>query len=158
MLRLILNKNDQTGNDGTKDVEIMLCKLKYLSTVWRTLEIPLINCEINLILTWSTNYLIITYPIDNQDPTFIITDTKLYVPVITFPTQDNEKLLQQLKSGYKSAINWNKYKSKETIQAQNRYLDYPFDPSFQGVNRLFVLSIENDAYRTNYRRYFLSNV
>ena len=79
------------GNDGTKNVEIMV-PLKYLSNFWRTLEMPLINCEINLILTWSANC-VTSNAAANQVTTFAITDTKLYVPVVTFSTEDNAKLL-----------------------------------------------------------------
>ena len=99
---------------------------------------PLINCEINLILTWSANCFIIDAHIANQIPTFTIAVTKLYVPVVHLSTQDNVKLLQQLKSGFKRTINWNKYHSKVTVQKQNRNLDYLIDLSFQGVNSLFV--------------------
>ena len=77
--------------DNEKDVEIMV-PLKYLSNFWRTLEMPLINCEVNLILTWSSACVIIN-PAGRG--TFIITDTKLYVSVMTLSTQDNSKLLQQ---------------------------------------------------------------
>ena len=87
---------DQTGNDGTKDVEIMV-PLKYLSNFWRTLEMPLINCEVNLILTWSSNGVLIATAVQNQAATFEITDIKLYVPVVTLSTQENTKFLQQLK-------------------------------------------------------------
>ena len=80
---------------------------------------PLINCEINLILTWSANCFIIDDPVNNQMPTFELTDTKLYVPVVTLSTQVNSKLLQQLKSGFKGTINWNKHHSKVTIQERN---------------------------------------
>ena len=59
---------------------------------------PLIDCEINFIQTWSNRCFIIDNPIGNQEPTFTITDTKLYVPVVTLSTQDNTKLLEQLKS------------------------------------------------------------
>ena len=69
----------QTGNNGTKDVEIMV-PLKYLSNFWRTLEMPLINCEVNLILTWSSTCVLISTNIPNQNGTIAITDTKLYVP------------------------------------------------------------------------------
>ena len=98
----------QTGNDGTKDVEIMV-SLKYLSNFWRTLEMPLINCEVNLILTWSSTCGLVATNIQNQNATFAITDTKLYVPVVTLSTQENTKFLQQLKLGFKRVINWNKY-------------------------------------------------
>ena len=71
-------------------------------------------------------------------------EQQLYVPVVTLSTQDNSKLLQQLKAGFKRTINWNKYQSKKSTKAQNRYLDFLISPSFQGVNRLFVLSFENE--------------
>ena len=73
----------QTDEDGTKGVEIMV-PLKYLSNFWRTLEMSLINCEFNLILTWSSTCVLIATNIPNQNATFAITDTKLYVPVVTF--------------------------------------------------------------------------
>ena len=72
----------QTGNDGTKVVETMV-PLKYLRNFWRTLEIPLINCEINLILTWPGNCVIVSTVVANQGETFLITDTKIYVPIVT---------------------------------------------------------------------------
>ena len=83
----------QTGDGETKNVEIMV-PLKHLSNFWRTLEMPLINCEINIILTWSTNCVIVSTIVANQNTTFEITDTKLYVPVVTLSTQDNSKLFQ----------------------------------------------------------------
>ena len=104
----------QTVDDGTKNVEIMV-PLKYLSNFWRTLEMPLINCEINLILTWSTNCVIVSTNVGNQNATFEITDTRLYVLAVTLSIQDNSKLLQQLKSGFKRVINWNKYLSKPEL-------------------------------------------
>ena len=138
----------QTGDNGTKNVETMV-PLKYLSNFWRTLEMPLINCEINLILTWSTNCVIVSTNHANQNATFAITDTKLYVPEVTLPTQDNSKLLQQLKSSFKRVINWNKYLSKSCLLAQNPNLNHLVEPSFQGVNRLFVLAFENDTQRAS---------
>ena len=85
----------QTGDNGTKEVEIIV-PLKYLGNFWRTLDIPLINSEINLILTWPANCVIVYANVANQGATFAITETKLYVPVVTLSTQDNAKLLQQL--------------------------------------------------------------
>ena len=79
--------------------------LKYLSNFCRTIEMPLIHCEVNLILTWPANCVIVYTNIANQGPTFAITETKLYVPVVTLSTQDNAKLLPQLKSGFKRTIN-----------------------------------------------------
>ena len=119
---------------------------------------PLINCEVNLILTWSVNCVIIYADVANQIPTFTITETNLYVPVVTLSTQDNAKLLTQLKSGFKRTINWNKYLSKPELLAQNPNLNHLVEPSFQGVNRLFVLAFEDDAQRTSNKRYYLPNV
>ena len=148
----------QTGDDGTKNVEIMVL-LKYLSNFWRTLEIPLINCEINLILTWSANCVIVPTNNANQNATFAISNTRLYVPVVTLSTQENAKLLQQLKSGWnQTVISWNKYLSKPELLAQNPNLNHLVEPSFQGVNRLFVLAFENDAQRTSAKGYYLPNV
>ena len=87
-------KVKMTGNTpnagNTKDVKIAV-PLKFLSNFWRTLEMPLINYEINLILTWSENGVISSA---TRTTKFKITDTKLYVPVVTLSTQDNAKLLQ----------------------------------------------------------------
>ena len=82
---------------------------------------PLINCEINFILTCSANCFIIDASGNNHVPIFTMTDSKLYVPVVTLSTQDNAKILQQLKSDFKRAINWNKYQLK--VQERSQYLD-----------------------------------
>ena len=147
----------QTGDDGTKYVEIMV-PLKYLSNFWRTLEMPLINCEVNLILTWSTTCVIISVIVANQAATFEITDTKLYLLVVTLSTQENTKFFQLLKSGFKRVINWNKYLSKPELLPQNQNLNHLVEPSFQGVNRLFVLAFENDNDRTSDDEYYLPTV
>ena len=147
----------QTGNDGTKDVEIMV-PLKYLSNFWRTLEMPLINCEVNLILTWSSTCVLVATNVANQNATFAITNTKLYVPVVTLSTHENTKFLQQLKSDFKRVINWNKYLSKPELLAQNQNLNHLVELSFQGVNRLFVLAFENDNHRISTKRYNLPTV
>ena len=118
--------------------------LKYLSNFWRTLEMPLINCEVNLILTWSSACILAAVDDANEAATFEITDTKLYVPVVTLSTQENTKFLQQLKSDFKRVISWNKYLSKPELLAQNPNLNHLVEPNFQGVNRLFVLACEND--------------
>ena len=147
----------QTGDDRTTNVEIMV-PLVYLRFFWIRLEIPLINSEVNFILIWSTNCVIFTSNVANQNATFSIVETKLYVPVVNVSTQDNAKLLQQLKSGFKRVINWNKYLSKSELLAQNPNLNYLVEPSFQGVNRLFGLSFENDTQRTSAKGYYLPNV
>ena len=138
----ITGKTPAAGN--TKDVEIIV-PLKYLSNFWRTLEMPLINCEVNLILKWSPTCVITN---SSGAGRFAITDTQLYVPVVTLSTQDNAKLLQQLESGFKTTINWNKYQSDPKTYAQNQYFNHLVDPRFQGVNRLFVISFENENGRT----------
>ena len=91
---------------------------------------PFINCEINLILTWSKNCVIVSTNVANQNATFEITDTKLYAPVVTLSTQGNSKLLQQLKSGFKRIISWNKYLSKPELLAQYQNLNHSVKPSF----------------------------
>ena len=127
----------QTPADrNTKDVEITL-PLKYLSNFWRTLEMPWINCEVNLILKLSIDCVITN---STGAAKFTTTETKHYVLVVTLSEQDNAKLLQQLKSGFKRLINWNKYESNIKTFAGKKYLNHLIDPSFQGVNRLYVLS------------------
>ena len=95
---------DNTNNAGITNAKIA-APLKYLSNFWRTLEMPLINCGINHILTC-------VFFEGDRVINFAITDTKLCVPVVTLSVQDNPKLLPQLKSGFKRTINWNKYQSK----------------------------------------------
>ena len=128
----ITGKTPNNGNE--KNVEIMV-PLKYL--------------------TWSPNCVITN---STGEGKFEITDTSLYVPVVTSTTQDNAKLLEQLKSGFKRVINWNKYVSRPESLRHNPNLNYLIDPSFQGVNRLFVLASENDAQRKVHSGYYLPNV
>ena len=155
MFNLKEKLTDQTDNNDTKIVEIMLL-LKYLNNFWRTLEMPLINWEITLDLNWHEN--IAANNVAAQATTFPMTDTKIYVPVVTLLTQDYVKLLEQLKSGFKKTINWNKYQPQVSPERQNQYLDFLVDPSFQGVNRFFVLLFENEAQRISNKRYYLSTV
>ena len=152
-----LKMTGQTGDDGTKNVEIMV-PIKYLSNFRRTLEMPLINCEVNLILTWSQKCVIVSTDDAGQNAIFAITDTKLYVPVVTLSTQDNATLLQQFKSRFKRIINWKKYLSKPELLARNQNLNNLAEPSFQGVNRLFVFAFENDDQRASTKRCYLPNV
>ena len=121
----------------------------------------LINCEVELILNWSANCVISYINIDDQVPIFTITETNLYVPVATLSSQDNEKLLPKLKSGFKRKICSNKYLAKPDLLAQNSNLNYLIEPSFEGVNRLFVLSFEHDNdndWRVSNKRYYIPNV
>ena len=139
----------KTNDDGDiENVEIMV-PLKYLSNFWRTLEMPLINCEVELILTWSENCITISTNVANQNPTFTLTETDLYVLVVTLSTQYNSKLLSRLKNTFKRTISWNKYLTKPALLAQNVDLNHLTEPRFQGVNRLFVLAFEDDVQRTS---------
>ena len=88
------------ANGNIKIVEIIV-PFKYLSNFWRTLEMPLINCEVSLILTWSSTCVITNFTGAER---FALTNTKLYVPSVTLLSQDNAKLLQQLKSGFKEQL------------------------------------------------------
>ena len=145
----------KTPNDGnTKNVEIIV-PLKYLSNFWRTLERRLINRKVNLILIWSRDCVITN---STWAETYAITETKLYVPVVTLSTQHNAKLLQQLKSGFKRTISWNKYESNIKTFAQSRYLNHLIIASFQWVNRFFVLYFKNESDRTSHSTYYLPKV
>ena len=119
----------------------------------------LINCDINIILTWSENCV---NSEGNRATNFAIIDTKLFVLVVSLSTQDNTTLLQQLKLELRHTINWNKYQSRISLERPNLYLDwsseYSIDPNFQRVYRLFVLSFENNAHRTIYTGYFFPKV
>ena len=116
---------------------------------------PLINCEVNLILTWYKACVITN---STGEGKFAITETKLHVPVVLLSTKNNDKLLQQLKSGFKKTITWNKYESSIKTFAQNRYLNYLFNPCFQVVKGLLVLSFENENDRTSHSTYYLPKV
>ena len=135
----------KTNDDGNiENVEIII-SLKYLSSFRRTLEMSLINCEVELILTWSENCVIMSTNVANQNPTFTITETTLYVPVVTLSIQDNAKLLPQVKPGFERKISWDEYLATPELLAQNANLNHLTEPSFQAVNKLFVLAFENDA-------------
>ena len=111
--------------------------------------------EVNLLLTWSKDCVI---PNSTGEGKFAITETKLYVPVVTLSTQDNSKLLQQLKSDFKRTINWNKYESDTKTFSKNRYLNHLVNPSFQWVNRLLVLCFEDEGNRKLHSIYYLLKV
>ena len=89
--------------------------------------------------------------------TFKITDTKLYVPVVTLSTKD-DNFLEQLKSGFKRTIKWNKYRSEMTNQTKTNYLNYLIDPTLTKVIRLFVLSFKNKEDRASFSKYYLPTV
>ena len=145
----ITGKTLAAGN--TKDIKIAVL-LKYLSNFWRTLEMPLINCEVNIDLTWPKNCFISSTVGITE---FKTTVTKIYVSVVTLSTEDIAKLLKQLESGFKRTINWNKYHLKFKTFPQSRHLNYLNDPGFQGVNRHFVLPFGNEIDREVHTNYYL---
>ena len=114
-------------------------------------------------LTRDANYgaSLTVHKIDNpENAPLKIIDTKLYVPVVTLSKENDIKLLEKLKSGFKKTIKWNKYGSQLSVQSNNNNLNYLIDPTFTNVNRLFVLSfkrIEEDDIKKDYRDDFLYN-
>ena len=129
---------------------------------------PLINCEMPLILTWSRECVITsmerrvikntrrdTSPVNG---TFQITDTKLYVPVVNLSTEGDNNFSEKLKSRFKRTIEWNKYRSEMINQTKTNNLNYLIVPTFNKVNRLFVLSFENEEGRTSFSKYYTPKV
>ena len=90
--------------------------------------------------------------------TFKITDPKLYVPVVTLSTENDKRLVEQLRTGFKRTIKWNKYRSEMTNQTENNNLNYLIDPTFTKLNRLFVLSFENENNGTSFFKYYTPKV
>ena len=124
-------ENTEQGNTKIKKNLEIVVPLKYLSNFWRTLDMPLINCEVSLTLTWSENCVLTdittqaAVAVQGNNParsainaptnaTFQITDTKLYVPVVTLSTENDKRLLEQCRTGFKRTIKWNKYRSGMT--------------------------------------------
>ena len=138
------------------------------------LDIPLINCGVSLALSWSANYVttslekrLVTagqgdnpavYDGSQTNAAFKITDCKLYVPGVTLSAKNDNKLLEQLKAGFKRTIKWNKYRSEMSNQTKNNNLNYLIDPTFTNVNRLFVLSFENENDRTYFSKHYVRKV
>ena len=169
-------ENGVTNNNLTKNDVKVVVPLKHLSNVGRSLNIPLINCEVELILTWFKNcvlidkstreaiiLLILVFMKYNNPENAVleITGTKLYVPAVTLSKEIDIKLLEQLKPGFKRSIKWNKYRSQMTIQPQNNKLNYLIDPTFMNVNRLFFLSFprnNNTDSRYPFSNYYVPNV
>lgn len=118
-----------------------------LITILLILEILLIDFEINLILLWSMNCGISSNAAVNQATIFAITDTILSIPVLTLIISRECKTITTVVIRLKRIIIWKKYESEASTQAQNKYLNYLLDPSFQGENSLLVLSFENNVHR-----------
>ena len=133
------------------------------------MDIPLSNCEVYLTLTWSENSVITSKATRDADPdaepavaginnptnaTFKIKDTKLYVPVVTLSADNDNKRLEQLKTGFKRTIKWNEYRSEMSNQTKNNNLNYLIDPPITKSNRLLVLTFENETDRTSCSKYY----
>ena len=161
---------------GKNETEVVF-PLKHLINFWKSLNIALINCEVELILTWSKNCVLANMTRKNAEGTnptivpptelkFEITDTKLYVPVVTLSKENDTKLLDQLKTGFKRTIKWGKYRSQMTIQPQNNKLNYLIDPTFTNGNGLIVLSFQRIAresnttkdYRDSFSHYYVPSI
>ena len=145
-----------TNRNGVK----IVVPLKYLSNFWRSLEMPLINCKVELSLKWYERCLLTAA----TTATFTITDAKLYVPIVTLSTEDNAKLSKLLSEGFKRPVYWNKYKIiPNKTYNENDYIRELLDASYQGVKRLFVLAYRdcggaNRVTADSQRRYFLPRV
>ena len=155
-----------THNNLQKNVVKIVVPLKYLSNFSRSLNMPLINCEVELILTWFKNCVLIrkwrrdagyeehiNKKTDNpENAIFQITGTKLYVPVVTLSKENDIKLLEQLKTGFKSTIKWNKYRSQMTIQPQNEEETYEKIIDMSNNNDYTTGNILDFAYfKENYK-------
>ena len=129
---------------------------------------PLINCKIKLNLTWKKECVLSTLDNDaaanpENNAVFIINDTKLYVPVVTLSKEDNKDFIEQQNKGFQRSIYWNEYKTKElTENADANVFKYiNLDPSFQGVNRLFVMAysrVDSQPTSDGRKKYYLPRV
>ena len=147
------------NNVARRNVKVVV-PLKYLSNFFRSLEMPLINCKIKLNLTWKKECALST---DAGEAVFIINDTKLYVPVVTLSKEDNKDFIEQQNKGFQRSIYWNEYKTKEINEDADanvfKYIN--LDPSFQGVNRLFVMAynrVDGQPNRDNRQKYYLPRI
>ena len=148
------------NKSGKKEIEILL-SLKHLSNFWRTLDMHLINCKVSLTFIWSRECVItsmerrirtnIRRHISLTGGTHQISNIKLRVPVVTLSTEDDNKSLEQLKSGLKRTIEWNKYRSEMTYETKTNNLNCLIDSQ---VNRLFVWPFENEEDRTFFSTYY----
>ena len=117
-----------------------------------------------MFLTWSKNCFLANMIPTITAPTrlgFQITDTKLYAPVVTLSKENDKKLLEQLKSGFKRTVKWNKYRSQMTVQSNNDNLNYLIEPIFTKVNRLFVLSFARNAeggHTDSFSHYYVPSI
>ena len=147
------------GADGRKNGIKIAVALKYLSNFWRTLEMSLINCEVEPSLEWYTKCITI---IGGTNVTFVIRDAQLYAPVVSLKTEDNAKLSKLLNEGFKRSVYWNKYKIILKDYPLNEELRERLDATFQGVSKLFVIAYQrgDDNYVNEeaFNKYFLPKI
>ena len=153
-IKLLGNVTEVAGNPAS------VRRLSNLSNFFRSLEMPLINCKIKLNLTWKTECVLST---GGGEAVFIINGTKLYVPLVTLSKEDNKDIIEQRDKGFQRSIYWNEYKTKEINENADanvfKYIN--LDPSFQGVNRLFVMAYNraNDQpTRNGQQKYYLPRI
>ena len=146
-------------NIAKRSVKVVV-PLKYLSNFFRSLKMPLTNCKIKLNLTWKKECVLST---DAGNVVFIINDTKMYVPVVTLSKEDNKDFIEQQNKGFLKSIYWNEYKTKEINENADanvfKYIN--LDPSFQGVNRLFIMEysrVNNQPTRNGQQKYYLPRI
>ena len=161
-IKLLGNATEVAGNAaGVRRLNVkVVVPLKYLSNFFRSLEMPLINCKIKLNLTWKKECVLST---GAGEAVFIINDTKLYVPVVNLSKEDNKDFIEQRDKGFQRSIYWNKYKTKEINENADanvfKYIN--LDPSFQGVNRLFVMAYNRangQPTRNRQQKYYLPRI
>ena len=159
-------------NETKKEVKVAV-PLKYFSNFWRSLEIPLINCKIELSLKQIENCVLTLAAIGpnanatgSDSASFKITDAKLYVPIVTLWADDNVKLSKLFGKGFKRLIYWNKYKVidnkvvETSASNEEKYIRVLLDSSYQGVKILFVLAYNNKEGGNkvsvdSFKKYFL---
>ena len=146
-----------------------------MSNFWRSLDLPLINHEIELDLSWS-KYCVISEVsrtcrvVSNSNPvryematttnsaTFQINNAKLHFPVVTLSINNKIKFLENIMQGCKRIISWNKYRSEMTKQPKNNILVFLIDLTFKNINRLFAFSFKNDnnvSTRAYFDKYYM---
>ena len=161
-IKLLGNVTEVAGDvAGVRRLNVKVAvPLKYLSNVFRSLEMPLINCKIKLNLTWNKECVLST---GAGEAVFIINDIKMYVPVVTLSKEDNKDFIEQQNKGFRRSIYWNEYKTKEINEDAdvNVFMYINLDPSFQGVNRLFVMAYNRangQPTRNGERKYYLPRI
>ena len=154
-----------TENNETKNGVKIVVPLKYLSRFWRSLEMPLINCKVELSLKWIEDCVLIAAANANK-ATFEIVDAKLYVLIVSLSAEDNAKLLKLLCERFKRSIQWKKYKvidnraTEIADVSEEKYIRELLDSSYPGIKKLFALAYyntegNNQVRIDSFKKYFL---